>query len=318
MEKAQEITALLLLSCCLPLHAQRVEKVPFGDFESWTTRHIKESGIIGGETKTIYVLGPEETIDGNIPYDYSRTPWASSNAYAKVSGVTKTSLSVEPDEGVDGRCARLSTVFASCRVAGLVEIQVLATGSLFWGKMDEPIKGVSNPYAKMEWGIPFTDRPTAVILDYKATLPASGMLTKGTTFKKTQFPGEDPCQVMLVLQNRWEDGEGRIHALRVGTAFLRIESTCPWRQDCRIPVLYGDIRQREEWRPYMDLIGGEMTMYATSSRGRRVPILEEGWAEEGTPCTHAIMMISSGCQGGYTGEIGNTLWVDNLRLEYER
>ena len=138
-----------MIAFCLPSRAQRVETVPFGDFERWTTRHIKESAIIGGEVKTIYVLGPQEIIEGNKAYDYSRTPWASSNAYAKVSGVTKTSLSAEPDNGPSGKCAKLSTVFASCKVAGLVDIQVLATGALYWGKMFEPITGVKNPYAKI-------------------------------------------------------------------------------------------------------------------------------------------------------------------------
>ena len=316
MEKT-EITLLLLL-CCFPLHAQRIERIPFGDFERWTTRHIKESAIIGGETKAIYVPGPEETIEGNKAYDYSRAPWSTSNAYAKVSGVTKASLSVEPDKGQDGRCARLSTVMESCRVAGLVDIQALVTGSIFWGRTYEPISGVSNPYANMDWGIPFTGHPSAVILDYKAFLPASGKLTTGTTFGKKEIPGEDPCQVMLILQKRWEDAEGRIHALRVGTAFYRIGSTCDWVKDYRIPVRYGDIRGSSFYRPYMALIGGEKALYATNSKGKKVPILEEGWAEEGTLCTHAIMQISSGSCGAFTGEVGNILWVDNLRLEYER
>ena len=98
MEKIQ-ISLLLAFAVCLPLSAQRIETVPFGDFEHWTVRHIKESALIGGEVKNLYVLGPDEVIEGNRVYDYSRTPWASSNAYARVSGVTKPSVSVEPDEG---------------------------------------------------------------------------------------------------------------------------------------------------------------------------------------------------------------------------
>ena len=154
MGKVKIAVLSFLIASGIPLAAQRIETVPFGDFERWTTRHIKESAIIGGEVKTIYVLGPQETIDGNKPYDYSKTLWASSNAYAKVSGVTKTSLSAEPDNGPSGKCAKLSTVYASCKVAGLVDIQVLATGALYWGKMFEPITGVKNPYANMDWGIP--------------------------------------------------------------------------------------------------------------------------------------------------------------------
>ena len=318
-EKIAGLLALLLLGSALPLGAQRVETVPFGDFEHWTVRHIKESAILGGETKTIYVLGPDEVIDANRAYDYARTPWASSNAYARVSGITKASLSMEPDDGPTGRCARLSTVFATCRVAGIVDIQVLATGSLYWGKMYEPITGVSNPYANMDWGIPFTERPSALLIDYKAFLPNTGKLTKGTTFRKTEFPGKDPCQVMLLLQRRWEDASGRIHAERVGTAFFRVgESTADWVTGHRIPVWYGDARQMPGYQPYMGLVSGENSLYATNSKGKRVPILEEGWAPADAPVTHAVLHISSGCQGGYTGAIGNTFWVDNLRMEYPR
>ena len=318
MEKIQ-ISLLLALAICLPLSAQRIETVPFGDFEHWTVRHIKESALIGGEVKTLYVLGPDEVIEGNRVYDYSRTPWASSNAYARVSGVTKTSVSVEPDEGPSGRCARLSTVFASCKVAGLVEIQVLATGSLYWGKMLEPITGVKDPYANMDWGIPFTDRPAAVQLDYKAVLPATGTLVRGTTFRKTEFPGEDPCQLMLLLQRRWEEPDGSIHAERVGTAFWRVGSSSDgWVRNQRIPVWYGDARNQPGYRSYMDLVGGEKTLYAVNSRGKCVPVREEGWAAPDTPCTHAVLHISSGSRGGFIGAPGNTLWVDNLRLEYAR
>ena len=319
MGKVKIAVLSFLIASGIPLAAQRIETVPFGDFERWTTRHIKESAIIGGEVKTIYVLGPQETIDGNKPYDYSKTLWASSNAYAKVSGVTKTSLSAEPDNGPSGKCAKLSTVYASCKVAGLVDIQVLATGALYWGKMFEPITGVKNPYANMDWGIPFTKRPKAVIIDYKAFLPATGKLVKGTTFRKTEIPGEDPCQVMLLLQKRWEDENGNIHALRVGTAFLRIgSSTSDWVQNKRIPVMYGDAREVPGYKSYMSLISGENTLYAANSRGKVVPIREEGWASSKEECTHAVLQISSGSRGGFTGALGNTLWVDNLRLEYER
>ena len=302
----------VFLAASLPLSAQRVELLPFGDFEHWTVRHIQESAILGGEVKTIYVLGPDEVIDGNKAYDYSRTPWASSNAYAKVSGVTKTSLSVEPDDGPSGRCAKLSTVFASCRVAGLVEIQVLATGSLYWGKMFEPITSVREPYSNMDWGIPFTGKPSALLIDYKAFLPVTGKLVKGTSFRKTEFDGEDPCMVMLLLQRRWEDADGNIHAERVGTAALYVNrSTQNWIKDGRIPVVYGEAGRR-----YKDLIKGENALYAVNSRGKRVKILEEGWAAVDAPCTHAVIQISSGSRGGYTGAPGNTLWVDNLRIEY--
>ena len=316
MEKI-EVTLLLLVATLFPAFAQRTEPVQYGDFEHWTVRHIKESAILGGSVKTLYVVGPDETIDGNKVYDYSRTIWASSNAYARVSGVTKTSVTAEPDNGPTGRCARLSTRFADCKVAGLVEIKVLATGALYWGRMLEPVTGVKNPYAFMDWGIPFTKRPSALVLDVKAEMPDTGVLVRGTTFSQKEFPGDDPCQLMLLLQQRWEDEDGNIHALRVGTGFRRIaKSTAGWIVDFRVPVIYGDARQDAGYRDYMGLLQGSRTLYAVNSRGQRKPILEEGWAEPGAAVTHAVLQITAGSRGAFTGALGNTLWVDNVRLEY--
>ena len=316
MEKTQIVVALLLCSL-FPARAQRFEPVPFGDFEHWTVRHIRESSIVGGEVKTLYVVGPDATIEKNAPYDYAKTIWASSNAYARVSGVTKTSVTMEPDKGPMGTCARLTTRFASCKVAGLVEIKVLATGALYWGKMLEPIPSVKNPYSYMDWGIPFTKRPSALVLDCKAEMPATGMLTKGTTFRQQEFPGEDPCQILLLLQYRWEDDEGNIHAKRVGTAVRRIaKSTNGWVTGFRVPVVYGDASKQADYQDYIELLQGKQALYALNSRGQRKPILEEGWAEAGSPVTHAVLQITAGSCGAFVGALGNTLWVDNVRMEY--
>lgn len=311
------ISSSCLLLLCLISSAQKVEKVPFGDFENWTVRHIEESAILGGQTKTLYNPGPSQTIDANAPYDYANTIWASSNAYAVVAGVTKTSCSVSPDKGPSGRCAKLETVFASCKVAGLVNIKVLASGSLYWGKMLEPVTGVSDPYAFMDWGIPFTRKPSALLLDYKSVIPASGRLVKGTTFRTSYYDGEDPAQVFLILQHRWEDKDGRIHAKRVGTAWLMISSTtAEWITDQRIPVIYGDARKSASYKPYMALLDGDSSLYSVNSKGKTKPIIEE-WGTASDTVTHAVLMVSSGSRGAFKGELGNILWVDNIRLEYE-
>ena len=299
MEKIQ--IALLLLLVSLPLRAQRVEPVPYGDFEQWRTKDVKESAIMGGNTHTLYYVGA----DG----------WASSNAWARVMGVVKTSVTMEPDDGPTGKCARLSTRFAACRVAGLVDIKVLATGALYWGKMLEPIRGVSKPYSYMDWGIPFTGRPSALLLDCKAYLPNTGILTKGTTFQQKEFPGEDPCQIFLILQYRWEEADGSIHALRVATGVRRIAKSMDW-QAFRVPLVYGDARRSPSYGDGWGLLTGERSLYALNSKGQRKRIIEEGWAAADTPCTHAVLQITAGCHGAFVGALDNTLWVDNVRLEY--
>ena len=298
-------------------YGQRYEKVPFGDFEQWAVRYIDESQIIGGQRKTLYIPGPTDTISGNEPYDYKNTIWATSNAFAKVMGVVKTSTNVTPDSGPKGRCAKLVTQFAYCKVAGMVNIKVLAGGSIYWGKMLEPVTGVNDPYAFMDWGIPFTKRPKALVLNYKSKIPNTGKLVKGTTFRTIEFDGYDPAEILFILQYRWEDSKGNIHAKRVGTAMYHVDKTSDgWVNDFRLPVIYGDARNSKDYQPYMDLISGDKTMYALNSKGKKKRIIEEGWAEADCPVTHAVMAITSGSQGAFVGALDNVLWVDEIRLEY--
>ena len=47
-----------LLFVALRADAQeRVELLPFGDFEHWTEQQIRESKLIGAQTKTLYRIG---------------------------------------------------------------------------------------------------------------------------------------------------------------------------------------------------------------------------------------------------------------------
>lgn len=315
MAKVQ-VTIVCLLAC-LAASAQSYEKVPFGDFEQWAVRYVTESQIIGGQEKTLYVIGPTDTVRGNEVYDYKNTIWSTSNTFAKVMGVVKISNNVTPDNGPMGKCAKLATQIATCKVAGMLNIKVLAAGSIYWGKMLEPVTGVSDPFAFIDWGIPFTKRPKALVLNYKSNIPNTGKLVKGTTTRTIEFDGYDPAEILFVLQYRWEDDKGNIHAKRVGTVIYHVDqSSDGWMKDFRIPVIYGDARESADYQPYMDLLSGERTMYAINSKGKKKPILEEAWADSDCPVTHAIMWLTSGSCGAFTGALDNVLWVDEIRLEY--
>ena len=58
----------------------------------------------------------------------------------------------------DGFCARMDTRMESVKVFGLVDITVLAAGSMFLGEVHEPIKGTKNPQKMLNSGIPFTKK----------------------------------------------------------------------------------------------------------------------------------------------------------------
>jgi hypothetical protein len=292
--------------------------VPYGKMDSWTVRDIKESAIIGGKTKRIYNIGPADTLRENRPYPYnSRTPWSSSNAYARVAGVTKTSCSVTPDLSWDGTlCAKLESKIEELRVLG-INVKILVSGCIFYGNIFEPIPTAYNPYSLMNSGTPFTGRPKALVFDYKSAMPNKGTVTKCKITSYKTMPGDDAHDVTFVLQKRWEDAEGHIHALRVGTAMTRIEKpTDGWIKDFSMPVIYGDARKDPGYKDYMKLGPKGLTYYAKNSKGEIVEIQEEGWARPDEIPTHAMLMFTASIHEAFVGTIGNTLWLDNIALEY--
>ena len=140
-----------------------VEMIPFGNMDQWVDRQIKESGIIGGALKNVYAIGPTATIRENKVYkNMGGSPWATSNVMARVAGITKTNTSVFPEKRDKGYCARMDTRMESVKVLGIVDITVLAAGSMFLGEVHEPIKGTKNPQKMLNSGIPFTKKPIAV------------------------------------------------------------------------------------------------------------------------------------------------------------
>lgn len=168
------VTGLLLaMAVAGTAQSETIERLKFGDMDEWVTRIVKESSILGGHTKNVYEIGPTSTDATGKPY-YSRggSPWATSNVLAKVVGITKTSNAVFPDkrEG-HGQCAKLTTMLEHCKAIGLINIDVLVAGSIFLGRMIEPIKSTKNPYSNMEMGISFNRRPKALQFDYKIEVP---------------------------------------------------------------------------------------------------------------------------------------------------
>ncbi len=312
--------SLMLLVFSVPSRAQKTEAISYGDFNEWITRNIKESHIIGGKTRQVYEIGPEQTIDGDKPYsNLGGSPWATSNVMAKVCGITKTSNAVFPEtrNGSD-RCVKMSTILENCKAIGIINIDVVVPGSIFLGQMFEPIKSTSEPYSKMEMGVPFTKRPKALVFDYKFYLPDGNtrLYSSGFGSKKT-LPGSDEGEAFIFLQRRWEDADGNLFAKRVATGRERYSrSTSGWINGHKLKLNYGDITKMPGYKEYMGLIPQSKNYYARNSKGKMVPVKEVGWdAPDATP-THMLVMFSSGSGDAYVGTVGSSLWIDNVRLEY--
>lgn len=314
------LTVALWVACgTLCTSQEKAELLPYGDMDRWIVRKVTESGLIGGHTKLLYEVGPTDTIVGSTPYtNQGGSPWATSNVMAKV-GVTKTNTSVFQEKRDNGYCARMETRIETCVVLGLVNIKVLAAGSMFLGTVYEPIKSTSNPQSKLGSGIPFTKKPTALRFDYKVKLSGEKDRIRLTGFSKSsKVEGMDLPEVNLFLQKRWEDAEGNVYAKRIGTLVVRYTKDTGWVNGATYKILYGDITSHPDFKPYMGLITNEEDFrYTQNSRKEIVPVKEVAWGSPDDGITHVILQFTSSHGGAYIGSPGNTLWVDNVKFVYE-
>lgn len=283
-------TLITLLFLAATVSAQeRVEIL--SDFEHWNERQIKESALIGGKTKTLYKMG---------------RGWDCSNAYAKAMGVEKVSVSVRPEKRGNGTCCRMESTLETVTAIG-IDFKALATGTIYTGKMVDVVgmKHSSNPNSAIDMGIPFTGRPSALILDYKALIQNQQAVYAPAKTNVKTVDGRDAGQITLILQHRWEEN-GHVYAYRVGTIRKDINESTDWKNDCRLPVKYGK----------SSVALTKKSHQTRNSQGKMVCIEELDYRADVEP-THIIVMVSAGSMPPFTGCPGNTLWVDNIRLAYD-
>ena len=321
-------SAIVLCGLCTKAYSQTpsLDKTinlinEYGTFDKWCVREIKESGIIGGKTKYLYEFyGQQDTLrTGKEPYkspaDYL---WRTNNVLAVVAGIVKTNNTVFPEKRGDGYCARIETHIEEVKALGIVNMDVTCQGALLLGALPEPIRDTKDPMAKVNYGIPFNGCPKAVQFDYKSDVGHETI--RGTGFSKLKPLGvPDYAQITCILQKRWEDEDGQVHALRVATGIERItESVSEWQNDYRIEFKYGDITSDDDFQPYMGLKncdGGPTTAYhTTNSNGKNVTVHEDGWAEPGTEPNTLIVSFLASCGDAFYGGVGNTLWIDNVQI----
>lgn len=274
---------------------ERIEPIPFGDFEHWNANSIKESSLIGGKTKTLYKIGGS---------------WSSSNAHARAFGVDKVSVSVTPEKRGDGFCCRMESTLESVKAIG-IDFKALATGSIYTGKLLDVVglKQSSDPNSAIDMGVPFSGRPSALILDYKALIQDAAAVYAPAKTKVKEVSGHDQGHITLILQHRWEEN-GHVYAYRVGTAVKQIDSTTEWHNDFRLPVVYG-----KDGEASKALANNRHKTH--NSKGQMVCIEEVDFREDMEP-THLIIQISAGSMPPFTGCPGNIVWCDNIRLAYAR
>lgn len=311
---------ILLALLCTPVHAQQaVDSLlkECGKFEKWRVVEIEESPLLGGDTKYIYKLSEGDTLKGNTVFGQRENDLlAPCNIMANIIGIVKSSNSVFPERRGDGYCARMEVVLERVKVIGMINISALAQGTILTGSFIEPIRNTQDPYSKFNCGIPYTSRPKALKYDYKSQGGKEIIRATGLSPKK-HIGGKDYPYIGVVLQKRYEDEKGNVHALRVGTGFKIFYEDAPeWVNGETIEILYGDITSHEGYTDFMGLKNGDSAYYCLNSKGRSVPILEEGWADADDTPTHAIVWISSSCGKAFYGGLGNKFWIDNVEFVF--
>ena len=314
-------TAFFLLTC-LDLSAQEniIEQInSYGNFDRWCVREIQESCLIGGHTKYLYEFygSPSDTLrTGKTPYESPEGyPWRTNNVLAVVAGVVKTNNTVYPEKRGDGYCARVETHIEEVKALGVVNMDVTCQGVMLVGSLPEPIKDTKSPMSKVDYGFPFTGKPRAVKLDYKADVGHEVIRATGFS-KKKNLGVPDWAEFTVVLQKRWEDEDGNVHALRVGTGIERIMEDVPqWKNGHEIKIHYGDITSEPFYKEYMGLkTDPDLVWYTVNSKGRKVIVQEEGWADEDTEPNHMMIYFISSCGKAFYGGVGNTVWIDNVEV----
>lgn len=290
----------------------------YGKFDRYCVRSVQESGIIGGRTKYLYEFyGDKDTTCTRDPFvspdDYL---WRTNNVLAVVAGVVKTNATVFPEERNGGYCARIETHIETVKALGIVNMDVVCQGAMFVGRLFEPIRDTKDPQSKVQYGTPFDGRPKALVFDYKADVGHTTYCGTGfSKLKKLDCP--DYPEVMVILQKRWEDEHGKIHALRVGTGVEKItENADEWIDGHRLEIKYGDITSDPAFYENMDLNNNpDRAFYALNSSGKKVVVSEDGWADASEAPNYMIINFYSSCNKAFYGGVGNILWIDNVYLE---
>lgn len=259
-------------------------------------------GAVVGSTRTLttdiataLVNGSFESWSGSsypLPYGSSDSPWwGSGNEAANMA--SKVICTYDSSTKVDGTySAKLQAAQIS-----ILTINKLAPGNLFTGEFAGT---VGTTGGKVNFGRPFTARPTSLTLSFKYN---SGSINNMNGYPSTETDppvsgGNDRFQIYIMVGD-WD------YKSYGGT------SSCPVQVNTTVQSSFIDLNGA-------NVIGyAELVRKQTVSDWTTVTLPLTYLRENATP-THIIISCSSSQFGDYfTGSSDSVLWVDNMILNYE-
>ena len=240
-------------------------QLPNSDFEVWY------------QTPGGY-FEPGENADNTI--------WGTGNPGTHLIGV----LTVTPEEDSDeNTITRMVTKYNGAIPAAFGT--PISAGSIFVGKFNSDNIDPNNPRAAIDFGTPFTARPTAFTLDYRYS---PGEMNQDKN--EDPLPYSDNCDIYVLLEVR--DGD---FIKRLGTAWFRSDAEVSEITNLEVPVTYGPLDSS-----FPDFMRPPNGVYVSVDSAQFI-----------LP-THLTFVASSSFDGdNFAGAVGSTLEIDNLFLKYD-
>jgi hypothetical protein len=216
---------------------------------------------------------PGESADNTI--------WDTANRAVAIVGDANTT---REDLGGGDFAAKMTSVEAPLIVR-------MAAATMFTGKFTDGFPSPTDPRSNIDFGTPFSGRPSAFKVDYRY-LP-------GDSYEDADgnpLAGGDQCDIYVLLQKREGD-----QAQRIGTGWFRSDAEVADFTTLEVDIKYGELTASDPEFEYADVHTDE----------------GESWGDPNDTPTHIIVVFSSSALGDFfTGAIGSELWVNNFELVY--
>lgn len=216
---------------------------------------------------------PGESADNSI--------WDTANRAVAIAGDANTT---REDLGGGDFAAKMTSVAAPLLVR-------MAAATMFTGEFTTGFPSATDPRSNIDFGTPFTGRPSAFRVDYRYLPGDSYEDADGTA-----LPGGDQCDIYVLLEKRIDD-----QIERIGTGWFRSDGEVTDFTTLEVDIKYGELTSADPEFAYANIRSDE----------------GEVWGDPNDPVTHITVVFSSSALGDFfTGAIGSELWVNNFELEY--
>lgn len=256
------------------MHYADADNPVYSNEVTFTTE--KQTGIYNGGFENWYIDGSNSIAGNKNDNKY----WDSSNAGA--SGFIG-SVTTQETKFVHGGNS-------SAKLATNSAVGKLAAASLFTGNF---IGLVSTKGAKLDWGVPFDVRPSA-LKGYMAYAP--GAINIGKQPEGIETPakgGNDACQIYCVLVTE------QFHVANTEVAGYEMSTTIDWQNDPRV-VAYGELTQNTSDNGAWKAFNIPLTYHSLTAKP-----------------TQLIIVCSASKWGDYFyGSNESVLYLDDFEFEY--